>query len=479
MSESTKLVEALKPFCEKLRSVIENGSEIAIITHIDADGITSGSIIASMIKRMAGRYSIRAVSEMSPSVIEKMKTENRDFYVLTDLGSGWASLLRKALGGQWVIIDHHQIPEQEMLTDDSCQILNAWKCGIDGGRDVPAGGMAYMVASALDRKNRDLSCIAVVSAIADRQDQGEKKSFVGLNTEILKTAQSMGLVNVDLDIMLTGRETRPLHEALASTSFPYIDGLTWSREACHGLLKNAGLKLKENGRWRVLAEFSQEEKSAVLDAIAKFVSTSNRTTTSVLDDLIGYIYTLTGEDTRSQVRDVREFSTMLNACGRVGKAGVGIAIGMGDRNAMLQEGEEIVGVYRTTLRNYISTIFSEKWRFVDDGKNAFVNGDGLLAEDMLGAASSLLSGSPSLSGRLLFVRTLTRDGTYRFSSRKCLDCKSQANLGLIMRHYAEAFKGSGGGHSAAAGCRIPSTALEDFLANIRAAANDPRFATAT
>lgn len=476
---SSKLVEALKPFCEKLRSVVENGREIAVITHLDADGITSGSIIASALDRMGARYSVRAVSDMNPSVIERMKSENHDFYVITDLGGGWASQLRKALGDRWVIIDHHQIPEEEMLTDDSGQILNAWKYGIDGGRHVPAGGMAYMVASTLDRKNRDLSRIAIVSAVADRQDQGDKKSFVGLNAEILKTAQSLGLVSVDLDIMLTGRETRPLHEALAYTSFPYIDGLTWNREACHALLKNAGIKLKDNGRWRVLAEFSQEEKSAILDAIAKFVATSNKTSASVLNDLIGYVYTLASEDKRSQLRDAREFSTMLNACGRIGKAGVGIAICMGDRNAMLGAGEEIVGAYRTTLRNYISTIFSEKWRLVDDGKNAFVNGDGLLAEDMLGAVSSLLSGSPSLSGRLLFVRTLTKDGTYRFSSRKCLDCKSQANLGLIMRHYAEAFHGTGGGHSAAAGCRIPATALEDFLASLKSATSDPKFATAT
>jgi len=476
---SAKLVEALKPFCERLRSVVENGSEIAVVTHLDADGITSGSIIGSALARMGARYSVRAVSDMNTSVIESMRDESHDFYVITDLGGGWASQLRKTLGDKWVIIDHHQIPEEEMLTDDSGQILNAWKYGIDGGRHIPAGGMAYMVASTLDRKNRDLSCVAVVSAVADRQDQGDKKSFVGLNTEILKVALSLGLVSVDLDLMLTGRETRPLHEALAYTSFPYIDGLTWNRETCHVLLKNAGIKLKDNGRWRVLAEFSQEEKSAILDAVAKFVATSNKTSTRVIDDLVGYVYTLAAEDKRSQLRDAREFSTMLNACGRIGKAGVGISICMGDRNNMLSAGEEIVGTYRTTLRNYISTIFADKWRLVDDGKNAFVNGDGLLAEDMLGAVSSLLSGSPSLAGRLVFVRTLAKDGTYKFSSRKCLGCNSQANLGLIMRHCAEASKGTGGGHSAAAGCRIPSFVLEDFMASVKAATSDPKFATAS
>ena len=50
---------------------------------------------------------------------------------------------------------------------------------------------------------------------------------------------------------------------------------------------------------------------------------------------------------------------MLNACGRIRKAGVGIGICMGDRNTMLTEGEEIVDQYRTTLRNYISP-FSQK-----------------------------------------------------------------------------------------------------------------------
>lgn len=475
---SDRLTDALKHFCEKLRSTVEGGNEVAIITHLDADGITSGSIMAMALRRMGARFSLRTVSDLNSSVVEKMKADGRDFYVITDLGGGWASHLRKALGDKWVIIDHHEITEEEILTDDGGQILNPWKFGIDGGREVSAGGMAYMVASALDFKNRDLSAIAVVSAVADRQDQGDKKSFFGLNAEILKTAQSLGLVSVDLDIILTGRETRPVHEALAYTLFHYIDGLTWNTEACYLLLKNAGIKLKDDGsRWRALAEFSQEEKSTIVEAVAKFVDSSDKRVSDILlDDLIGYVYTLSREDKRSQLRDAREFSTMLNACGRIGKAGVGIAMCMGDRNMALSAGEEIMDMYKMTLRNNISTIFSEKWRLADDGKTTFVNGDGILEEGMLGAVSTLLSGSPSLRGRLLFVRTLAKEGTYKFSSRKCLDCKSQANLGVIMRQCSNALNGAGGGHSAAAGCSIPSYALDDFIAGIKAETNDPKFA---
>ncbi len=198
-----------------------------------------------------------------------------------------------------------------------------------------------------------------------------------------------------------------------------------------------------------------------------------------MEDLIGYVYTLAREDRRSLLRDAREFSMVLNACGRTGRAGIGISICMGDRNTALSAGEEIVGTYRMTLRNNISMIFSEKWRLADDGTTIFVNGDGILEEAMLGAVSSLLSTSPSLRGRLLFVRTLAKDGTYKFSSRKCLDCKSEADLGMIMRQCSKALNGTGGGHSAAAGCSIPSSALEDFIAAIKAEINDPKFAKAT
>lgn len=477
MSSLDKLGEALRNISEKIKTASENGSEISVITHIDADGITSGSIIGTALSRLGARFSVRAVSDMNVSVIENMKEDARDYYVITDLGGGWASHLRKALGNRWVIIDHHEISKEEILTDDASQILNAWKYGIDGGKEISAGGMAFLVATALDRTNRDLSKLAVVSALGDRQDQGDKNSFVGPNSEILKTAESLGLVKVDLDIMLVGRETRALHEALAFTSDPYIEGLTWNRESCHTLLKEAGIRLKDNGRWRVLAEFSQDEKSAILDAVAKFVATSGRIDSSVIGDLIGYVYTIESEETRSQLRDARGFSTLLNACGRIGKPGIGIAICMGDRDEMLSAGEEIMTTYRTTLRNYITTIFSDKWRIADDGRVVFVNGEGLIAEDMLGAVSSLLSGSPSMGERLVFVRTLASDGTYKFSSRRTSGASPGPNLGIIMRRVAETCGGTGGGHSAAAGCRIPSHGLEVFIANIKAATNDPQFAT--
>lgn len=476
-----EICQALKAFCDKIEFMVENEKEISIISHLDADGIASGSIISSALARLGAKCAVRTVSDMTLNVLEQMRSENHDFYIITDLGGGMVNEFNQALDNRWAIIDHHKIPEQEISIDDgNNQVLNAWKYGIDGDKEISAGGMAYMVAITLDRKNKNLSPIAIVSALAERQDQGDKKSLFGLNSEIVKTAESLRLIRMDLDIMLTGRETRPIHEALAHTAFPYIEGLTWATESCYALIKNAGIKMSKDGRWRVLSEISQDEKDIILNAISEYVvNLSKSKEVNMIDNLIGYTYTLINEDQRSLLRDAREFSTMLNACGRIRKAGVGIGICMGDRNNLLNEGEKIVTKYRTTLRNYISSIFTEKWRMIDNGKSVFINGEGLLAEDMLGAISSLLSGSPTLGGRLVFVRTLTNDGFYKFSSRKSLGSTSKSDLGLIMRYCSESVGGSGGGHSLAAGCRIPSTRLEEFLSAVRNAILDAKFTAAS
>lgn len=187
----------------------------------------------------------------------------------------------------------------------------------------------------------------------------------------------------------------------------------------------------------------------------------------IVDELIGHVYTLLREDRRSMLRDAREFSLMLNACARIRRSGVGIAICLGDRSAMLMEGEMIVNEYRRMLRGYISTVMSDRWRVMDDGLLAVINGDNLIAQDMLGAVSSLLSGSQAFQGRVIVVRTRADDGTYKFSCRKGLNCSIDVNLGILMRECSSRCNGVGGGHGAAAGARIGADMLDEFIRCIK------------
>ncbi|HJW19676.1 MAG TPA: DHH family phosphoesterase [Candidatus Nitrosotalea sp.] len=453
-----KLDQALSYFHDRVSDCIKTGKNISVITHLDCDGITSGSIVTKSLIRSGAKCTVRTVNEFSKNIIEKMKSDSRQFHIITDLGGGFAKDIDEALGEDWIVVDHHQIPSEEF---DNQKVINAWKYDVDGGKDVSAGGMAYLVSKALHKENTDLAWIAVVAALGDRQDQGEKKSFTGINLEIAAAAKKNNQVEIDLDILLVGRETRPLPDALAFTSQPFIEGLTWNRDACLSLLNSSGIKLKDGSRWRVPAELTEDEKRALLQTISRYISTKNAS--DILDELVGYTYTLSGEDKRSFLRDAREFSTMLNSCGRIRKAGVGIAICMGDRTKMLQEGENILVEYRTFLRTYMNTLSSERWRITDNGHYLMVNGEGLVPENMTGAVSSLLGGSQKNTGKIIILRTNGEEGTIKFSSRKSTGCKSEVNLGLLMRECAARVSGVGGGHAAAAGARITKDKLDEFL----------------
>src|SRR5581483_4235289 len=153
MGDFSGLLQAARPFCETISKSAGAEEEICLITHLDADGITSGSIMAAALGRMGARFSLRTVSDMNGPLISSLKAENHDLVVFTDIGGGWASELEKSFQGKWLVIDHHQLSGEEMITDDSNHIFNAWKYSVDGGLEISAGGMAYAVAVGLDAGN--------------------------------------------------------------------------------------------------------------------------------------------------------------------------------------------------------------------------------------------------------------------------------------------------------------------------------------
>lgn len=452
------LDESLSFFKDKISDCIKSQKSISVTTHIDCDGLTSGSIITKALIRAGAKCTLRTSKEFSQNVIDSLKQDSRDFHIVTDLGGGFANNLDQAMGEEWIVLDHHQISETE---HENPRVINAWKYGIDGGTEICAGGMAYLAALSLDEKNSDLSAVAVVAALGDRQDQGERKSFTGKNFEIANTAKELGLLDIDLDLLLVGRETRPLPDALAFTSQPFIEGLTWNRDTCLSLLNSSGIQLKDGGRWRVPAELNEDEKRKVIEEITKF--TSGKNATDIMSELIGYTYTFPREDKRSFLRDGREFSTMLNSCGRISKSGVGIAICMGDRNKILREGETILSEYRKLIREYMNVLTNERWRISESETCVMVNGEGIVPETMTGTISSLIAGSPHNSGKIIILRTKGEENTIKFSSRKSFGCKSPINLSELMKTGAEKFNGIGGGHDGAAGAKITKDKLNDFL----------------
>jgi RecJ-like exonuclease len=136
---------------------------------------------------------------------------------------------------------------------------------------------------------------------------------------------------------------------------------------------------------------------------------------------------------------------------------------MGDRNRMLQEGENILVEYRRMIREYMNVLANERWRTTGTTNYLMVNGEGVIPETMTGTISSLLAGSPKNAGKIVILRTNGEENTIKFSSRKSIGCKTDVNLSVLMRSGAEKFNGIGGGHDAAAGAKITKDKLDGFL----------------
>ena len=153
---TNSLDESLSFFKDKISDCIKSKKSISITTHIDCDGLASGSIITKALIRAGVNCTVRTSKEFSKNVLESFKTDSRDFHVVTDLGGGFANELDKTLGENWIVLDHHQISDEEK---DNQNVINSWKYGIDGGADICAGGMAYLASVALDERNSDLSAV--------------------------------------------------------------------------------------------------------------------------------------------------------------------------------------------------------------------------------------------------------------------------------------------------------------------------------
>ncbi|MEM4297436.1 MAG: DHH family phosphoesterase [Nitrososphaerota archaeon] len=455
------LMDRARLVAQRIEQAVEGDRSIIVIGHLDADGITAASIVARSLKRKGGRFIIRILSDLDQDVLKGLGSSQYDLQVLCELGSGLVKEMDEFLGDDWILIDHHQTTEHELKHKN---VFNCWQFGFDGSKDVSTAGMAYLVSSCLDRRNTDLAWLSVVGALGDRQDVGSDRSFIAINEKILQDAVRSGYVEVTTDLILSGRETKPVHEALASTTSLYIPPLSGNRDACLATVLSAGIEVKKGGRWRTLADLNDDEKKKLVETLAQHISS---TPESRLEELVGRVYILSREDELSPIRDAREFATVLNSCGRTGRGGVGVSLCLGDRGRALDEAEEIFQEYRQKLNTYMNTILLDEKRLIENTNFTLIIGDGLVDEDMLGAVTSLLSNVPRLFGKPIFAKTLTKNGFTKFSGRVTKGVKPSINLGQIVRNAALLCGGIGGGHSTAAGAKLETARVNEFLRAIK------------
>ncbi|MDA4120749.1 MAG: DHH family phosphoesterase, partial [Thaumarchaeota archaeon] len=167
MADLEGLLARYRVIATEITKTLKRGKRTLIVTHIDADGLCSGSIVFASLMRKGANVTLRTVPDLDRKTITALEEEKYDFYIFTDLASTLIAELESTFGGRFLVIDHHQIPTVDA---GKSQVMNAWNFGYDGGREACSSSMAYFFAVSLDPSNGDLSPLAVVGALADRQD---------------------------------------------------------------------------------------------------------------------------------------------------------------------------------------------------------------------------------------------------------------------------------------------------------------------
>jgi single-stranded-DNA-specific exonuclease len=441
---------------------IKKGNTINVSTHVDADGISAGGIMGKALFRAGAKFRIRFERWMDENVADRIAKENAALTIFTDMGSGYLDLLGQKLTNKDVIIlDHHQ-PITE-LPEGFVQV-NPHTHGIDGTRDISGSGVAYFAAKALDKKNIDLACLAVVGALGDLQDKNKERKLRGANKVVVEDAVKSRHLEVETDLLFFGRETRPIHQALARTTNPFIPDISGEEDKSLAFLVNLGIKPKRNDKWRALRDLSSEEKKTLLSAIADHL-VSKGVGGDIVSDLVGEVYTFTNEEPWTPLRSAREFSVLLNATGRMDKAGLGAAICMGDRKKCLEEAMVVIQEYRSTITKYLRWVTEKQERLEELESIYVVRGDGFIDEKVLSPVCTILSTTLTQLGKpIIAYATISGEDQVKVSSRGSESLLQRGlNLGDIMQVASEKYSGRGGGHDVAAGAQVPIKDVEAFI----------------
>jgi RecJ-like exonuclease len=470
-------------------SLEELNPSIHIYTHLDADGLCAGAILGKALFREKISFQITVLRQLEKKEILKISNNIKDFekfLIFTDFGSGQYLELQKKLESEqefnsFIVLDHH-LPQNVSDKEDISSIkdiynktyqwqINPYFYGFDGSLEISGAGLSYFFAKCLNRKNIDLSTIAIVGAIGDIQNQGPNKSFSGINLQIVEDARNSGLIEIIDDLNFSS--IKPLNEAIAYSKELILPGLTGDTNRALIFLQSLGILMENtNGNIRTLNELNKDEKQKISSAIIEYASVKlDIEPSKIVEKLIINRYLLKKEIIGSELHDASEFSNLLNACGRLNNASLGIAIAMGDRKIAYKKSQEILLNYKKEILKSLSWL-QDNQKIQHKEHIQYFYGEDVIPENIVGTIASMLvfENSEGFDKSKPIFGLAKREGenVYKVSGRAH---KKIVNKGVnLSQAIREACKLSsldvlGGGHPPAAGTKVPTDKVEIFLEN--------------
>ena len=468
-SPSDPPVPALVDRARACATRLMEADRVLLVSHIDADGLTSAGIASTAFARAGIDHEAVFEKQLDAESIAGIAAREHEVVCFTDFGSGQLDVIAEhEAAGDFVpvIVDHHQPADA-----DTEFHLNPLLEGINGASELSGAGASYLLARALaehtdkdaddgDADNRDLAALAVVGAVGDMQDGGD--GLVGANAAIVADGVAAGVLEERTDLDLYGRQTRPLPKLLEYASDVRIPGISNDEAGAIAFLSELDLEVKREGEWRRWVDLDAAERRTLVSALIRRAVASG-VPADRIESLVGTSYTLVEEEPGTELRDVSEFSTLLNATARYERADVGLAVCLGDRDAALGEARRLLRTHRRNLSEGLQWVKTEG--VTHEEHLQWFDAGSRIRETIVGIVAGMAVGSPAVDRSKPVIAFAEKSATElkvsaRGSGRLV---RSGLDLSAVMREASRSVGGDGGGHDVAAGATIPAGERDAFL----------------
>lgn len=453
IEEIDSLIKEALMAAEKIKLTPE---KIRVISHYDCDGISSASIMTKALVLENKSFHLSMIKQLNRQEIDYLSKTDDAFFIFLDLGAGQLDMIQEKLHGTIIIADHHQ-PQGEIQQDRDILHINPTHFGIT--ENISGSGVTYLIARGINPDNIDLSELAIIGAIGDSQagSIGADWGVAGLNREILKDAEITNKIKVKRGLRLWGMNTRPLHKVLEYSSDPFIPNISGSESGAVQFLNELGIDLKNGDDWRTLAELTTEEQQKLASGI---IRERIRHGEENPEWIFGDVYELTGRET--MFSNASEFATMINACGKLDEAYLGVALCLNDEK-LSQNVKTMLKRYRREIGKALSWVQNNPDKIRKEKFANFIIADDNISEHIISNVTSILS-KGDFDDKPLFAFADAEGDKTKISSRASdEDVERGVNLKDIMAKITKDLGGEGGGHKGSSGGTIPKSSLETFI----------------
>src|SRR5437899_4571228 len=301
----------------------------------------------------------------------------------------------------------------------------------------------WLFALVLDERNWDLAGPAMAGAIGDKQALG---GFVGVNAALFDEAKERKVVVPERRLAL--RDV-PLGKALAPSIEPYFRGLSGRPDVAADFLRAMGLDPEASVR--DLDAGGRLKLRSIL--AARLVE--QHAGPEALDVLVADRYWI--EPDQMYAHDLEAY---VNSCDRLGQEGLGMAVCLGDRDA-LARAEKLLEEYTSKVLGHLVALES-KGLFPKKHIQFFYCDDASLAGVVAGTGMQFFFDQtrPTTARSAL-------DGVTQDSARGTrAHIAAGLDLAAALREAASEVSGNGGGHNIASGATIPKGNEDRFLSRV-------------